>query len=382
MYTAQLPAILAALGLDPAAGLSIVGAEKLPEMALGSNQGLLVLGQGPAHLPAVLAVIRGNYPADHLLSVMTNPGTPTPRVEQRRAQELGPEACGEDPWAIYVPPGAHPARGQNFGQLVQVMATLRGPDGCPWDREQNHTTLRPYMLEEAYEAVSAINAGDLAGLQEELGDVLLQVVFHAQMAREAGTFDIDDVIRSITEKLIRRHPHVFGATEVSGAAEVVQNWEAIKAAERAGKAGETPAEESAATPAPDPALLDGVGQGMPALLRAYKVQRKAAKVGFDWPDIEGPLAKVHEELAELQAAYQSGDRARYEEEFGDLLFAAVNVARFLQVDPEVALTATVDKFVRRFAYIEAQARRNRKKLSEMGLAEMDRLWDEAKRAEK
>lgn len=259
-----------------------------------------------------------------------------------------------------------------FDELVEVMARLRGPGGCPWDREQTHRSLRPYLIEEAYEAAEAAQAGDDRHLAEELGDVLLQVVFHAQIARERGAFSIEDVVRGLTEKLVRRHPHVFGDVRVAGAGEVVRNWEAIKAAEAAAR-GESPGPRR---------LLEGVGKGQPALTRARKVQEKAAEVGFDWKDITGPLAKVSEEVAEIERARLRGRSEEIEAEVGDLLFAAVNVARKLGVDPELALSEAIRRFERRFGYIEDRAAASGRALPEMSLEEMDTLWEEGKRAEK
>jgi tetrapyrrole methylase family protein/MazG family protein len=248
------------------------------------------------------------------------------------------------------------------------MARLRSPEGCPWDREQDHKTLKPYLLEEAYEVLDAIDAGDEAELCAELGDVLLQVVFHAQVAAEGGRFAIDDVCRAIVDKLVRRHPHVFGDVEVDGADHVVTNWEAIKRAER-DDGGEPPS------------ALDGVPRPLPALLRAQRVQEKASRVGFDWERIDEPLDKVAEEFSELRVEWQGvgeGSRERVEEEFGDLLFALVNTARFLKVDPEEALRAAVDKFDRRFRLVEAVFHERGQELTSASLDEMDAVWNEVK----
>lgn len=249
-----------------------------------------------------------------------------------------------------------------FDELVRVMARLRAPDGCPWDREQTHRSLRPYLLEETYEALEAIDAEDWARLCDELGDVLLQVVFHAQLASERGDFDIEDVIRGIVTKLRRRHPHVFGESSVSDAEEVVDRWEQIKRGE-AGNEGR----ESA---------LDGVPASLPALQRAHKLQRRAARVGFDWDDIEGPRAKIDEELAEVAQA----DERSLEHEIGDLLFAVVNYARFLGVEPEGALRRANERFGRRFRALE-EAAGGPERLQAMSLEEMDALWEQAKTAE-
>ena len=260
------------------------------------------------------------------------------------------------------------------------MAQLRSPTGCPWDREQTHATLKPYLLEEAYEALEAIDSGNDLELCAELGDVLLQVVFHAQVARERETFDIDAVCQAIVDKLIRRHPHVFGDTDVDDADEVVVNWERIKRSER-----DVDAEEA-------PSTLDGVPLPLPALLRAQRVQDKASRVGFDWRDIADPLDKVVEEFEELKQAWnaeeaaapgEAGDGVRSStiEEFGDLLFALVNVGRFLKISPEDALRLAVGKFERRFRRLEDRIRSSGRDLEEVGLEEMDAVWDEIKESE-
>lgn len=258
---------------------------------------------------------------------------------------------------------------KEFTELVEVMARLRSKTGCPWDREQDHASLKPYLLEETYEALEAIDAGDDDELRKELGDVLLQVVFHAQIAAEEGRFTVGDVCRAIVDKLVHRHPHVFGDTQVEDADEVLQNWERIKKAERGG--GETP-----------PSALDGVPQALPALLRAQRVQHKAARVGFDWPDADGPLDKVAEEFAELKEAWKEGKKEQTEEEFGDLLFALVNAGRFLDLTPEDALRRAVAKFERRFRAVEESYRVRGEDMADSTLEEMDRVWDTVKTQEK
>lgn len=252
-----------------------------------------------------------------------------------------------------------------FDRLVQIMARLRAPGGCPWDAQQTHQSLRPYLLEEAYEVLEAIDEADLARLGGELGDLLLQVVFHAQLAQDAGLFDIEDVCRKIADKLEYRHPHVFGEVSVRDADEVLTNWEALKLAEV-----EHQARESA---------LDGVPKQLPALQQADELQKKAAKVGFDWQDYTGPLAKIEEELQEVQEAE---DPAHVRHEIGDLLFAVCNYARFLKVDPESALREANRRFSSRFRDVEAQVKVGDKLLSQMTLAEMDVLWEAAKARER
>lgn len=254
-----------------------------------------------------------------------------------------------------------------FDRLVEIMSRLRGEGGCPWDREQTHETLKPYLVEETYEALDAIDSGDPEQLKSELGDILLQVVFHAQMAKEEGGFDIDGVCNAVSEKLVRRHPHVFGESEADTPEQVLSQWEKIKLTEKAHENRKS--------------VLDGVPRGMPALLRAMRLQGKAGAVGFDWDSAEGAFAKVEEELSEFSTAFAEQKPEKMEEELGDLLFALVNVARFIEVNPEEALGKTISKFIGRFQHIEKSIEKSGRTLNEVGLEEMDRLWNEAKSME-
>jgi MazG family protein len=249
-------------------------------------------------------------------------------------------------------------------QLRDIVAKLRSPGGCPWDREQTHPSLRAGLIEEAYEVVEAINTGDDANLCEELGDLLLQPIFHAQIATEEGRFNFDDVARTIVEKLIRRHPHVFGDDRCADSAEVLRKWDDIKRAEKGDRAV---------------SALDGISGGLPALMRAEKVQKKAARVGFDWSEVAPVVAKIREELAEVEAELAGGTSAKIEEEIGDLLFSVVNLARKLKVDGETALQSATDKFSDRFRQVETLARERQLALDKLTLAELDTLWDEVKR---
>lgn len=255
-----------------------------------------------------------------------------------------------------------------FEQLRKIMARLRAPDGCPWDREQTHQSIKDCLLEETYEFLEAVESGDPAHMREELGDLLLQVVFHAQMGAEAGTFDMDAVIHELSDKLVRRHPHVFGTTEVADSDEVVVNWEAIKNAE-AGKESRK-------------SRLDGIPTTYPALLRAKKLQVRAAKDGFDWPSHEPVWEKLAEETREVHEAIAEGDADHLEEEIGDLLFVAVNLARKLNVDPEIALQRANRKFDSRYRRMEAMVEAQGRKLSDLDLEAQDKLWDAAKREER
>jgi MazG family protein len=264
--------------------------------------------------------------------------------------------------------------GQWFERLVALQARLRAPDGCPWDREQTHETLRTYLIEEAYEVLEAMKSGDDAKFANEMGDLLLQVVFHSQIAAEQRRFTVADVIREVYEKMVRRHPHVFGEQRARDAAEVLRNWEQIKAQERGNEAAKK--EETKKS------LLDGVPRSLPATMEGLQLTRKAFRAGFDWDSAEGIFEKIREECAELRHASEKKDAARVEEEMGDLLFAAVNLARFLQVDPEIALKNANAKFARRFREMERLSADNGRAFVEIPRADKEKLWEAAKHGER
>lgn len=266
--------------------------------------------------------------------------------------------------------------GPAFERLVRIMRDLRGPQGCPWDKEQDLASLQPMLIEEVYEVVEAVDTGDLEALAEELGDLLLHVVFHAELGREMGAFDIDTVVEGISEKLIRRHPHVFGDATAEDAGEVLANWEAIKKREKQGaREGESDAGAS---------ILDGIPPRLPALNEAHKISQRVARVGFDWPGVDGVLGKLEEETAELAAALTVGDPGRRqagaEEEIGDVLFVVVNIARHLGIDSERALKQANRKFRSRFGFIEEALARRGQTPAEASTREMETLWQEAKTA--
>ena len=250
----------------------------------------------------------------------------------------------------------------DLNDLRKIVEVLRAPGGCPWDAEQTHESIRRNLLEEAYEVAEAIDEGSSDHLKEELGDLLLQVIFHARMEEEKGAFDISAVADGICKKLIYRHPHVFGDVKVKDSAEVLTNWDELKRKEK---------EQQTVT-----SVLDSVARSLPALWRAEKIQSKAAKVGFDWPDVSGALQKLEEEVGELREAVENN--TNYSEELGDVLFSAVNTARFLKVDPEEALGNTCDKFIGRFSYVEKAAAEEGRALEDMSLEEMDMLYERAK----
>lgn len=256
--------------------------------------------------------------------------------------------------------------GEKFNRLVEIMARLRAPGGCPWDREQTFDSIKPYTLEETYEVLDAIDDRDWPHLSEELGDFMLQAVFYGQMAAEENLFTIGDSLDAINEKLVRRHPHIFAEAEANTAGEVLQQWNEIKKQEKAAR-GETPAN-----------TLDGVPRNTPALVEAQQVASKAAATGFDWDNIDQVFDKMHEELDELRRARESGVAGEIEDEFGDILFVLVNVARFLKVDPEQALRKTNRKFRQRFNYVEDRLRERGKALTDSNITEMEELWQQAK----
>ncbi|NLD45814.1 MAG: nucleoside triphosphate pyrophosphohydrolase [Clostridiaceae bacterium] len=253
----------------------------------------------------------------------------------------------------------------SFEDLLNIMKLLRSENGCPWDREQNHETLKKYLIEETYEVLEAIDLKDKDKLCEELGDLLLQIVFHAQIASEQKEFTMDDVITGVCRKMVLRHTHVFGEAKADTADDVVANWEEIKKKEKGMKS--------------QTEVLKSVPSNLPALMRSYKVQQKAAQVGFDWDDIEDAFSKVLEEIDVLKHVYKSKDVERIKDELGDALFSIVNLSRFVKVQPELALTGTINKFIKRFEFIEKEAAKAGKTLQEMSLAQMDELWNEAKR---
>jgi tetrapyrrole methylase family protein/MazG family protein len=267
-----------------------------------------------------------------------------------------------------------PTPAETFARLAEIIARLRAPNGCPWDREQTHLTLRKHLIEESYEVIDAIEHEDSDHLREELGDLLMQPVLHAQIAAEENRFDIVDVLEEISDKLVRRHPHVFGDVTADDSATVLKNWDAIKKQEKAAKgSGEAQPEDS---------ILNGVPSALPSLALAMEISKKAAKAGFEWPDVLAVMNKLREETLEVQSELESGaDKQRVSEELGDLLFTVVNVARWQKIDPELALRDTVRRFSARFAQMEAVAREQGRVLEALSPEQWDELWNAAKRHE-
>ncbi|MHB9145260.1 MAG: bifunctional methyltransferase/pyrophosphohydrolase YabN [Symbiobacteriia bacterium] len=383
-----LDALYTVLRLDPSQGLLVLDGLSLTPLDLPRGSQPLVVAQVYDRQVAsdVKLTLMERYPDDFPVTVVRAAGVPgEERVEIVPLFELDRLDWVDHLTSLYVPPAgaasdtpadgdaeAGPAKGCRYplDLLMEVVEQLRAPQGCPWDREQTHASLRPYVIEEAFEVAEALDWGDSHKLVDELGDLLLQIALHSVIAQEQGEFALADVVAGVTAKMIRRHPHVFGDVTVSGTHDVLRNWEVIKQQEKAEQGEDT--QRSA---------LAGVPPALPALMRAHKLQKKASRVGFDWPGFEGVWAKVKEEMGELEEAYTAGTREKIAAELGDVLFAVVNAARFLDVEPESALAGTTAKFIRRFSYVEAQAAHQGKHLQEMSLAEMDRLWDEAKQLE-
>jgi tetrapyrrole methylase family protein / MazG family protein len=356
--------LIAAAGLEPASGVQLVGGDRLAAVPFDPSLPLLVLrGSGTSSsdpLPGrhartgPTAVLRALYPDTHPVRRMPD-GTEHPLADLDDAALLGAD------WL--VGPLAPVDNLASPHGMAAISARLRAPDGCPWDRKQTHLTLRPYLLEEAYETLDAIENGTPADLAEELGDLLLQVILHAQFAAEEGAFDLTDVYRSIAAKIVRRHPHVFGGLEVDGERQVLSNWETIKAGERAerGKEGE--------------GAFGGVARALPALPASREIQERAASLGWDWDAIDGVWDKVAEELDELRTAPTDEDRLH---EIGDVLFALVNLARWMKVDPEEALRTANHRWIARYRRVEALAAERGVELEALSLVEKDELWDEVK----
>ncbi|MFZ5646227.1 MAG: nucleoside triphosphate pyrophosphohydrolase [Bacillota bacterium] len=367
-----IDSLLAAVKTSPSKGLHVIDGLRLDRQVPDPSVSTVVT---QAYSRLVMSDIKlslmEHYPDDHVVQVVTAAGVPgEEHIEECPLYAMDRVSKVNHLTSVFIPPvkSASQPQGSCFplDPLVEVMARLRGPDGCPWDREQDHLSLRQYLLEEAYEVLDALSRQDMYNICEELGDLLLQIVFHAQIASENGIFDINNVIGAITEKMIRRHPHVFGDIKVKNSDEVIVNWAAIKEKEKGARQS----------------ILDGIPEYLPSLMRAQKLQSAAAKVGFDWPDYTGALEKLYEELTEMMKAVKSGSGPQKEDEMGDVLFSVVNLSRLLEIDAEVALSRVIGKFRERFRHVEVMAALSGRNLSECSLDEMDSWWEEAKKVEK
>jgi tetrapyrrole methylase family protein/MazG family protein len=347
--------VLRALDLTDADGVQIVDGASLSAAhhpPFNPDVPVVIFAPDCAHLQPVLL---NQYPGAHPLKIVRSGADASADLTLDALHQVASSA----PQALYIPSLPQPS---SFERFQETIAHLRAPEGCPWDRKQTHQSLRPYLLEEAYEVLDALDSGDLDALREELGDLLLQIVLHSQIAVDDGEFHMADIIAAINEKIIRRHPHVWGSVDVANDQDVKVNWDKLKQAEKQEHENRQ-------------SRLDGVPKSLPALSQAFSYQDRAARVRFDWDTIEPVIAKVHEEIDEIIAAEDAESRER---EVGDLLFAVVNWARWLGVDPESALRETNNRFYRRFHYIEQQAAAQDRSVDQLPLAEMDALWEAAK----
>lgn len=362
-----LDPLFAAVNLDPIEGFQLLDATRLRKDEIEVRHHLII-GQVYDRFMAseVKLTLMELLPAEYEVYIVTAAGSSNEVVKKVPLFELDREVSVNNLTSVYVPPVKNEVvLYKQFSKLRSIIAMLRGPNGCPWDKKQTHQTLKKYLIEECYELIEAINEEDIDHMIEELGDVLLQVMLHAQIGEDDGYFSIDDVIESISAKMIRRHPHVFADRHAETAEDVVKNWEEIKKAEK---------EEEEV-----PSLLAQVGMHLPNTLRAYEIQKEAAKVGFDWDKVEDAWAKVKEEIEEFAIEVGAGNKEKLVQEYGDILFAIINVARFHHINPEEALFETNQKFIRRFAFVEEQVQRSGKDFSDFQLSELDHFWDEAKK---
>lgn len=366
-----IDAIITRLKKDPVHGLKIIDGLKIEDSRIDTEVDSIIIQVYDDMVASNLKIkLMEYYGDDHLVTVIRGAGIPNEeKIVETPLYDLDRIGLMDHLTSVYVPKATdNEYKKYFFEDLVAIMEKLRSVDGCPWDREQTHESLKQYLLEESYEVIEAIDEDDLWLLEEELGDVMLQVVFHSVIASENGYFNIHDVTTGISKKLINRHPHVFSDVVVKDSDEVLTNWEAIKAKEK---------DVLSMTEA-----MERIPKVLPALMRAYKVQKKAAEVGFEWNDVHGALEKVHEEIKELEEIIDSGDKEKLSSELGDIIFALVNVARYIDVVPELSLGETTDKFIRRFSFIEGESRKNNQELGHMTLEEMDNLWNIAKKQEK
>lgn len=379
----SLDALLGAAGVDPAAGIQVVDAARLPAIPFDPSLPLIVLAApgaaaepplpGRHHRQGTASVLARLYPPEHPAMRLGGAGDDAQR--ERPVGELTDDELRASDW--YLAPLDPLDNLASPHGMAAISARLRAPNGCPWDRKQTHATLRPFVLEEAYETVDAIEQGSPGDLAEELGDLFLQIILHAQLGAEEGTFDLADVYRTLGAKIIRRHPHVFGDLEVHEAEQVLRNWEAIKAAER-GDAGR------------EPSAFTGIARALPALAGSREIQERASSLGWDWASVEGVWEKVHEELDELHEAGSAtaddpgaaGNEAAIRDaqlhELGDLLFALVNLSRWMKLDPEEALRTANRRWIERYEAVEALAAERGVDLAALDLEGKDRLWDEVK----
>ncbi|WP_246042021.1 nucleoside triphosphate pyrophosphohydrolase [Robertmurraya kyonggiensis] len=361
-----LDPLFQAVKMDPIEGFQLLDGTSLHRDEIEIRQHVIIGQVYDTFIASeVKLTLMEKLPDDYEVYIVTAAGSKQEKVTKVLLYELDREVTLNNLTSVYVPPlSDETILYKDFSKLRQIIAALRGPNGCPWDKEQTHQSLKKYLIEECYELIEAINEEDIDHMIEELGDVLLQIMLHAQIGEDEGYFSISEVIESISDKMIRRHPHVFGDVQAETADDVVKNWQEIKREEKG--------EETTTS------LLDKVSKNLPSTLRAYELQKSAAKVGFDWEHVEDAWLKVKEELLEFEQEMKSNDQEALIKEFGDILFALINIARFLKINPEEALLSTNQKFKRRFSYVEERVKETGKEFSEFTLMELDHFWNEAK----
>lgn len=359
--------LFVSLKIDPIEGFQFVDATGFSRDQL-NYRNHLVFCQVYDQMSAseVKLVLLEDLPADYPVTIVEAAGTSQEQKRSIPLEELDRSAQISNLTTVYVPPVPEDLLNHTFSRFREVIRILRGPNGCPWDQEQTHESLRRYLIEEVYEVIDAIDEEDDEGIVEELGDVLLQVMMHCQIGEDDGYFTVDDVIRGVTEKMIHRHPHVFGDVKVASTEDVNSNWEKLKREEKQERTS----------------ILDGIPKSLPALMRSYKIQKKARKAGFEWEHVEEIWDKFKEEIEEFKQAAAAGNAEEMEKELGDVFFVLVNLAIQYGINPEFALTRTNNKFISRFQYIEQQLQKEGKELEEASLAEMDAYWNEAKGKER
>jgi tetrapyrrole methylase family protein/MazG family protein len=362
-----LDPMFTAIGLDPIDGFQFHDATAIVKEAIQPSQAMIFCQVYDAFIASeVKLTLMEILPDDYPVTIVTAAGSSLEQITEVPLYELDRVAEINNLTSVYVPAvKEEEVLYKQFSSFRQTIAALRGPNGCPWDQKQTHESLKKYLIEESYELLDAIDDEDTEGIIEELGDVLLQVMLHAQIGEDEGYFSMEDVIEGINEKMIRRHPHVFGDSSVADADDVVTRWEQIKAEEKGERAEQS--------------ILDAVAKGLPNLTKAYQYQKKAGKVGFDWNDVAPMWEKVHEELKELQEEINKDkDSEKVAAEFGDVLFALVNIARFYKIDPEEAVSMTNRKFYRRFTFIEKKVKELGQEFENLSLEQLDAIWEEAK----
>lgn len=365
-----IDALLQAVQVDPIEGFQLLDGTSLTAEQLQLQQHMIIAQVYDQFVASsVKLTLMEKLPDDYEIFIITAAGSEKEQIKKLPLFELDREVGVNNLTSVYVPPVTEEEiLYKQFSQLCHIIATLRGPSGCPWDKKQTHKSLKKYLIEETYELIEAIDDADIDHIIEELGDVLLQVMLHAQIGADAGYFTIDDVIETLSRKMVRRHPHVFRDVHVEDEQEVMKNWEQIKQQEK--------------TTNETQSLLSNINKVVPNLLRAFEIQNKVAKVGFDWKEVTPALEKIKEEVVEFQdeLARTNLNKENLQLEFGDILFALVNVARFFNINPEEALFQTNEKFMKRFNYIEEQVKRSNRPMTDYSLEELDAFWEEAKKS--